>query len=59
MWDTLCFIAPFPGYLYGGLYGFSAGVHWQDHVESKEFRDKLGKAWEDIVVEGPGTQSQS
>ena len=58
LWDAFRFVAPFPGDLDGGLHGFSAGVHGEDHIEAKEAGYELGEAWEDIVIEGSRAECQ-
>jgi hypothetical protein len=51
-------VSPLAGNLDGGLDGFGARVHGQDHVIAEEGRDLLGPDGEDVVVEGARAQRQ-
>lgn len=48
-------VAPLASNLDGSLDGFCASVHRQHHVIAEQFGDKLGEAWEYIVVKGSAT----
>lgn len=56
-WNALDLIAPFSCNLDSCLDCFSTRVHRQHHVKVEVLCDKFGETWEDIVVEGPRTES--
>jgi hypothetical protein len=56
--DPLGLVPPFAGNLDGRLDRLGARVHGHDHVEAKELGHELGKAREDVVVEGARAQRQ-
>ena len=56
--DALDLVPPLAGNLDTGLDGLSTGVHGQDHVVAEILGDELGELGEDIVVEGPGAESE-
>ena len=55
--NTLHLVSPLPGDLDTGFDSLRTRVHGQNHIETEEFSDKLGEAWEDIVIEGTRAQS--
>lgn len=56
--DTFLLVRPLSRKLYGGFNGFSAGIHWENHVISKHVRYLLGESPKYGVVECTRRQSQ-
>lgn len=57
--DAFDFVAPLACDLDGRLDSFSTSVHWEDHIEAKQFGGILCKSREDIVIECSAAEGQA
>jgi hypothetical protein len=57
--DALDLVSPLTRNLHSSLHCLCAGVHWEDHVKSKQLGCVFGESWEDIVVERSAAESQA
>lgn len=57
--NTLDLVPPLARDLDTRLNRLGSRVHGQDHVESEELGDKLGKPWENIIIKGARTKGDT